>query len=62
MVQLLSLSKFVLQPQASQVHRCPAEPDSDESPRVPVPAERDDDVLLLSDDLSIIEMGWKLDQ
>ena len=27
MVQLLSLSEFVLQPQASQVHRCPAETD-----------------------------------
>ncbi len=58
MVQLLSVSKFVLQPQASQVHRCSAEPDADDSPPPPpLPAGEDDSSLLLPG-LSIFEKGW----
>lgn len=56
MVQLLSLSKFVLQPQASQVHRCPPEPEPDDSPP---PSDGDDDSPLLLADLSIFEKGCK---
>jgi hypothetical protein len=53
MVQLLSLSVFVLQPQASQVHRS-AEPDADDSPPPP-PSDGDDDSPLLLAGLSIFE-------
>jgi hypothetical protein len=56
MVQLLSLSEFVLQPQASQVHRCPPEPDTDDSPP---PSDGKDDSPLLLADLSIFEKGCK---
>jgi hypothetical protein len=56
MVQLLSLSKFVLQPQASQVHRSSAEPDADDSPP---PSDGDDDSSLLLAGPSIFEKGRK---
>ena len=63
-VQLPSLSELVLQPHASHVHRCPAEPDADadadaDADDDPPPAEGDDDSSLFLDDLSIIERELK---
>jgi len=45
-VQFLSLSEFVLQPHASQVHRCATEPDADDAP-TPAGGDADDSSALL---------------
>lgn len=53
-VQLLSLSRFVLQPHASQVHRSSPEPAADDSPP---PSDGEEESPLLPGGPSIFEDG-----